>query len=230
MRGIAILLSLLFAGAAFADAPNADRIRALNKEMQTQYDLGHYAEALKAAEELYQLKPTSGVLFNVAQCHRQLGEFKEAAHAYRLFLTKVEPGSTEAVKAQELLGQVEEAQKQKEAALKAQPLETAPIKATPPAEWQKPAAPTPAVVYVPAPPPPPSHKAAFVLGGTAVTALAASVVLGVMSKSAASSLTASIHDQNSVQDLAKKHDVTAHLADIGFALSGVLALATVIAW
>src|SRR4051812_45335594 len=95
------------------------RIRTLSDQLKIEYDLAHYDKALNIAEELYRLKPTAGVLFNVAQCHRKLGQFKEAAALYRSFLARADPGSPEAVKAQELLTQVDELIKQQDAAAKA---------------------------------------------------------------------------------------------------------------
>jgi tetratricopeptide (TPR) repeat protein len=233
MRELGVLAAIVIAAsAARAEEPSSDRVRFLAKETVTQYDLGHYQAALKAAEELYQLKPTPGVLFNVAQCHRQLGHLKEAAHSYRLFLSYAEPESNEAVKARDLLAQVEAALKQQEAAVRAQPQGTAPLKATPP-EWQTrpaPQAALPTVVYVPQPAAAPSHKAAYVLGVTTIAAVATGIAFGMASKNAANSLTSTIHSHADASDLAKTHDRDAHIADLCFAGAVALGLATVIAW
>src|SRR3954451_10172096 len=163
----------------------ATRIRTLSDQLQIEYDLAHYEKALTIAEELYRLKPTAGVLFNVAQCHRKLGQFKEAAALYRSYLARADPASPEAVKAQELLTQVEDLIKQQEMVAKAPPHGTSPL----PAEAVKPAPPPPAQ----APPPPPSHKTFYVLAGVSVAALAAGVVFGLGSKNASSQLTSSKH-------------------------------------
>jgi len=228
---------LLLAPAARAD--DLERARSLATEAQTAYDLGHYETALKSFEELYKIKPVAGVLFNVAQCHRKLGQLKEAANLYRSFLVHADPESREAAKAQELLAQVEETIRQQEAVAKAAPQGTAPLPTAPrpePATWpQRPApAPAPAAALPapppPAPPPPPSHKTAYVLGGTAVAALATGIAFGLSAKNAASTLTSGIHDNATVTDLTHTHEKNAHIADLFFAGAGVLTLATVIAW
>ena len=236
MPWTALVAALLLAASARAEEP-LERARSLATEAQTEYDLGHYEAALKSFEELYKIKPVAGVLFNVAQCHRKLGQLKEAANLYRSFLVHADPESREAAKAQELLAQVEETIRQQEAVAKAAPQGTAPLPAAPkpePAAWPPPkpvpAAAAPIVIYQPAPAPPPSHKAAWVLGGTAVAALAAGAVFGLSAKNAASSMTSGIHDNASVNDLEHTHDKNAHIADLFFAGAGVLALATVIAW
>lgn len=232
MRCTICAAAVLICMAAQAEEPALDRARALAAEAQTAYDLGHYDAALKRYEELYQIKAVAGVLFNVAQCHRKLGQLKEAADLYRSFLVHADPQSGEAAKAQELLVQVESALKEQEAAARAAPQGTAPLspKETQPApaaavQWM-----APPVVYLPQPAPPPSHKAAYVLGGTAVAALVAGVVFGLSSKSAANSLSSGIHSHADANDLADKHEKDAYLADILFGGAGALGLATVIAW
>src|SRR5438874_1850687 len=107
MRIAVLCIATVLAAGARAEEDPAERIRTLSRQVQVEYDLGHYEAALQHSEELYKLKPVPGVLFNVAQCHRQLGHLKEAARLYRSFLNHADPASTEAVKAQDLLAQVE---------------------------------------------------------------------------------------------------------------------------
>jgi len=222
MRPFALfLVTLLAAAASRADERPAYRVRA---EAQAQFDLGHYEEALKRYEELYQLGPTPDVLLSVAECHRELGQFKEAARSYRLYLSRADPQSPEAGKARDLLAQMDAAVKQQEAAAQGTAASGGSAKA-----WSRsaPAAAVPTVVYAPQDT---SHKAAYVLGGTAVAALVVGIAFGISSKNAASSLTNGIHSNADENDLAHAHKRNAILADLCFAGSGVLALATVIAW
>jgi tetratricopeptide (TPR) repeat protein len=86
------------------------------------YALGHFREALEKFETAYKLKPVQGLLFNIAQCHRQLGALKEARSAYRRFLDK-DPDSRFATLAREKLDEVERAL---EAQASAQALAAAP--------------------------------------------------------------------------------------------------------
>lgn len=225
----AALLAAVLLAAAGAEDPSLDVARSLATQAQSEYDLGHFAAALKSYEQLYQLKPVTSVLFNVAQCHRKLGQLKEAADLYRSFLIHADPESREAAKAQELLGQVEDALRQQEAVARAAPQGTAPLAtaaARPAPEWQWPRQ---QQEKPPPPPPPPSHKAAYVLGGVAVAALGAGAMLGLQSKSAASQL-ASPHPQDQAQTLLDDHKSKAKVADLLFALSGALLLGAVIAW
>ena len=71
-----------------------------------EYDLGHFQKALELFEQVYKAKKIPALLFNIAQCHRQLGALKEARSAYRRFLEK-EPDSKFASLAQEKLEEVE---------------------------------------------------------------------------------------------------------------------------
>ncbi|MBN1207071.1 MAG: tetratricopeptide repeat protein [Myxococcaceae bacterium] len=64
------------------------------------YARGEFRQALEAFDAAYQLAPLPGFLFNVAQCHRQLGNFERAAFFYRryLALSEKEPANAELVK------------------------------------------------------------------------------------------------------------------------------------
>jgi tetratricopeptide (TPR) repeat protein len=70
------------------------------EEGNAAYARGEYRQALAAFDAAYQLAPLPGFLFNVAQCHRQLGAFERAAHFYRryLSLSEKEPANAELVK------------------------------------------------------------------------------------------------------------------------------------
>jgi len=217
MRPFAFLLAtLLAASGARADESSEDRLRKLATEAQTQEDLGHYDEALERYEEIYKLQPTPGTLLKVAQCHRELGQYNQAARAYRRYLTLVDPDGADAAKARDLLAQLESSP----------PAAALPV----PAAKAAPAAAVPTVVYVPQPAGPPSHKAAFVLGGTAIAALAVGIGFGISSKNASKSLTSGIHSNADANAFAHTLETNAYVADLFFAGSGVLTLATVIAW
>lgn len=225
-----IFASLLLA-AAGAEDPSTDVARSLANQAQTDYDLGHYDAALKSYEALYKVRPVAGVLFNVAQCHRKLGQLKQAENLYRSFLVHADPESREAARAQELLLQVEEALKQQEMVARAAPQGTAPLSVKrEPMSAPAPAVATPEVVYVQPPQAQPSHKTAYVLGSVAVAALAAGTVFGLSSKSAAHSLASSMHSAGDVNALANTYKHNAKLADLLFAGGGALALGAVIAW
>lgn len=215
--------------------------RALLSDAQAEYDLGHFKPSLDLFEKLYKLKPIPGLLFNIAQCHRKLGELDAAANTYRSFLVKADPESREAERARDLLTEVEDAIRTERKAADAPPHGTAPLPATdqPVKVAAAPAAPPPPAAKLPpawavtrpAPPPPaPSHKAAFVLGGAGLAALAAGAVLGLKSRSAGNDLAGSLHSGAAAASLADAKKSDAKVADVLFALGGAVALGAVIAW
>jgi tetratricopeptide (TPR) repeat protein len=69
-------------------------------EGNTAYAQGDFHQALVDFTQAYQLAPLPGFLFNVAQCHRQLGAFERAAFYYRryLALSEKEPANAPMVK------------------------------------------------------------------------------------------------------------------------------------
>ena len=230
---------------------NGPDARALNSEAQTEYDLGHYRKALDLYESLYKLRPLPALLFNIAQCHRKLGELKEAANTYRSFIVYAEPGSGEMRKAQELLAQVELALSQGESATKVAPNET--FQSTTPRERP----PAPPVILVTAPPTPPpaaaaappapapapavvvsapqkpavrSHTTSYVLGGIGVAALAGGSVLGLVSMSAGNELSSGPHSRAEVDSLSSTKSGGAKAADVLFVVALGLGVGAVLAW
>lgn len=145
LRRGALLLTLFCALSARAveKAPPEDvaGARAHARRGLALYEAGSYAEALTELERAYEKKAAPGLLFNLAQCHRQLGHLDDAARLYRSFL-RTDPPEALAKQTRELLAKVELLQK--EAAPKiAPPLGPAPAAALPsppPLEPPKPAA------------------------------------------------------------------------------------------
>lgn len=89
MRSLSILVAvLLLAGVAPAKPADHERERArqLYQTGTTHYNLGEYQQALTAFSDGYRLRPDPAFLFNIAQCHRQLGDYEEAARSYRAYL------------------------------------------------------------------------------------------------------------------------------------------------
>jgi tetratricopeptide (TPR) repeat protein len=50
------------------------------------YNLGEYREALESFKEAYRNVENPSILFNIAQCHRQLGDKLSAVRSYRAYL------------------------------------------------------------------------------------------------------------------------------------------------
>lgn len=85
-------------GAAKSGAETA--AKAEFKKGQTAYNLGRFDEALSFFSKAYEIKALPPILFNIAQCHRQLANYERAVFFYRRFLEMSPPGSpnTDAVK------------------------------------------------------------------------------------------------------------------------------------
>lgn len=87
------------AGAELTEEAKAQAREKFN-EGNGAYEQGQFRQALGAFEAAYELVSLPGFLFNVAQCHRQLGNFARAAASYRRFLalSEKEPANAEMVK------------------------------------------------------------------------------------------------------------------------------------
>ena len=159
-----------------AVAQDLEAARALAKKGSALYDLGKYGEALDAFESAYEKKPVPGLLFNIAQCHRQMGQLEQAARVYRSYL-RTDPPEAAARQARELLAKVEEALKQQSTAVQSPPHELTSAPPVAVSAWQPPPAP---------PPPAPPGRVrwpAYSAGGVAAGAAALGVVWALGSRS-----------------------------------------------
>ena len=113
------------------DPAKLARARALYEEGMKHYDLGRFSEAMEEFQQGYMNKPDPAFLFNVAQCRRQLGQWKEAAYAYRRYLGQA-PEATNRKEVEGFIASAEEEIRRKEASV--QPMGViAPREAHPPA-------------------------------------------------------------------------------------------------
>jgi len=71
-----------------ADA-RSDRAKAIFAEGNQHFNLGEFAPALEKYKTAYRIKPLAAFQFNIAQCHRKLGQYKEAIAMYQNYLTGV---------------------------------------------------------------------------------------------------------------------------------------------
>ena len=185
---LAVVLVLALPCAVFAQKKKVDPVeqqaRTLFADGQKAYDVGEFERALTLYSEAYKLKPLPGFLFNIGQCHRQLGNFERAGFFYGRFIDNSNTEAPNVELARELMADVLRRQAEKDTAEKRAAQEKAERRAA-----DAPVAPplTPVEVSTLPPPPPPvleepvTKKAWFwvVIGG-AVVAAAGGITAGVL--------------------------------------------------
>ena len=237
-----ILLGTTAAARADEPAEDSAKARQLYGEGKAEYDLGHTAQALAKFEAAYRAKPVPGLLFNIAQCHRLLGDLKSAAMTYRAFLRNESAGTAQAQKAAELLKQVEEAMERQSSAQQAPPLGlTQPEEKKPVVAIATTPSPPPAVVplAVTQPPVKPTRVVeseprprlwTYVAGGGAVLAAAGGTMFALKAKSAASDLQSTPHDRTEIDRIEPQVRSDSSKASLLLVAAGVLAGATAALW
>jgi tetratricopeptide (TPR) repeat protein len=207
MRLLAIGLVVVSLSSAFADQKTVAR-EAYQRGMR-QYNLGEYQTALEAFTAAYNEVPDPALLFNLAQCHRQLGAKQKAVTLYRSYLRESANAPNQA-EVHRLIAGLEEALAQEKATSSAPPTGAIPPGEKRAAPVEEPAAspaPAPPVLAPPpaaAPPPvaappvaaPDLHAgrtkkiAGLTVGLVGVAAIAAGAALLALAGSASNDLTA----------------------------------------
>ncbi len=175
-----VFVLVMVLGTASVHAEDKAKAQQAFAEGRQHFDLGEYKEALESFKLAYRNFEDPTILFNIAQCHRQLGNTEEAVAFYRKYLNKV-PDARNSADVQATIDKLN-------AALTAERAS----KATPPqgtlSEGRVPgdSSAAPSVVVSTSPPPPPPERKPLVkkwwlwagVGG-AVVAVALGVGLGV---------------------------------------------------
>jgi tetratricopeptide (TPR) repeat protein len=192
-----VLCLVLIASVGQARANEEEQTRAAAKIMYRRaiqhYNLAEWEKALSSFTEVYRLIEEPSLLFNIGQCHRQLGHDQEAITFYRSYLRNL-PEAKNRDEVYALIAKLEAAAAASSAAKKAPPQE---VKPPPPTVQNAPAAePAPSTTAPPqapppepqAPPPAPESHRGMGIAGIAVAvvgmaALAAGgAVLGLREK------------------------------------------------
>ena len=84
--GLLLALFLCSGLPARAADPRTESARAHSQEGDAYYKLEKYKNAISEYEQAYLAKPDPSFLYNIAQCHRLMGEGSEAINFYRRFL------------------------------------------------------------------------------------------------------------------------------------------------
>ncbi len=103
----AVVIACLLAATPDASAPDPHVVgKQLFEQASAEYDQGRFADALKDFASAYEADPIPGFLFNLGQCHRELGNWQLAAQFYRRYL-EAKPDAKNADTARTLLATVE---------------------------------------------------------------------------------------------------------------------------
>ncbi len=106
---VVALCSMALVGDSFAQVrDDKQAAKELYREGTRLYDLNEYGKALESFKKAYLSFEEPTLLFNIAQCQRQLGQKEEAAKSYRSFLRKV-PNATNRAEVERLIAKLEEA-------------------------------------------------------------------------------------------------------------------------
>jgi hypothetical protein len=144
---VLVALLLMSGRPSRAADPRLDSARAHSQVGDSYYKLEKYANAITEYEQAYVAKPDPSFLYNIAQCHRLMGQGAEAIKFYRRFLKDAPTAPNRAV-AEKHIKDLEDASAGK------QPL-VAPVAPVAPAPPPAPAAPPLASPRPPLVAPPP---------------------------------------------------------------------------
>jgi tetratricopeptide (TPR) repeat protein len=157
-----------------------------------QYNLGEYQAALEAFTSAYNEVPDPPLLFNLAQCQRQLGARQKAITLYRSYLRESGGDPANSAEVHRLITSLEEAVAKENAASAAPP--AGPIPPRPP-EKKEAEPPPPPVLAAPVPTEAPPRRKPLLIAGAGVAAVGVvAVILGAtfegLAKQTSDSLTA----------------------------------------
>lgn len=110
--GVVVLAVLAAAGdRARAADPRTEAAREHSRQGDAYYKLEKYTNAIGEYEQAYLSKPDPSFLFNIAQCHRLMGQSAEAVKFYRRFLNDAPPSSPSRAVAEKHIRDLEDAAK-----------------------------------------------------------------------------------------------------------------------
>lgn len=107
LRVVLVVVCLILGVVRGAQADARSEAIALYQEGARAYKAADYATALDRFARSNGRLESASTVFNIAQCHRQLGHHAEAARAYRRYL-ELKPTASDAVEVQRLAAREEE--------------------------------------------------------------------------------------------------------------------------
>jgi tetratricopeptide (TPR) repeat protein len=103
------LACLASARVAYADDPAMRAAKRHYERGQKLFGLQKFDEALEQFQKAFDAKPIPDFLFNIGQCHRNLGDYEAAIFSFKRYL-KLDPETPNREKVEELITQLEEKQ------------------------------------------------------------------------------------------------------------------------
>ena len=99
-------LLLAFARAAHAEDPSERAAKRHYERGQKLFNLQKFDEALDQFQKAFDAKPFPGFLYNIGQCHRNLGDYDAAIFSFKRYL-KLEPEAENREQVEELIEELE---------------------------------------------------------------------------------------------------------------------------
>jgi len=113
VAAVVAMLAGLLGPAALAKDDAKKQARMHFKVAERLYRLGEFADALASYSKAYEAKPLAGFLFNIGQCHRELGNFEKAVKFYENYLRDKPRAKNKKIVLQ-LIGECKQKQAEKE--------------------------------------------------------------------------------------------------------------------
>lgn len=113
-RAITLLLTICLAclaaaRPAYAEDPATRMAKRHYDRGQKLFALQKFDQALEQFQQAFDAKPIPDFLFNIGQCHRNLGDYEAAIFSFKRYL-KLAPDAPNREQVEELIGQLEEKQ------------------------------------------------------------------------------------------------------------------------
>ncbi len=115
MKHLAVVIVALILFARPAIAEDKAKARLAYRSASKHYDLGEFREALADFKEAYRNFEEPSFLFNIGQCHRQLGENEQAIRFFRTFLSK-SPNAPNYADVSKMIDKLEQTMREQQAA------------------------------------------------------------------------------------------------------------------
>jgi tetratricopeptide (TPR) repeat protein len=130
LRVVLWVLAALVVAPSRAAAEGTAQARASYRRGVQHYNLGEYEDALRDFKDAYRRQEDPAILFNIAQCERQLGHKPDAVRLYRSYLAAA-PAAPNRADVEDLVAKLQSAIAAEQAAQAAPPPVTEPPPPTP---------------------------------------------------------------------------------------------------